>query len=133
MSLLSGDTLCRFIRTKDWSKKLQRPTPQAFKQPELSVWHKEWLDDCDTPLEQLRVGSLEGAGQAHHTVGDYNKHADELSVPLNITLAADKVPPALEQWGNAHYELFGPGSSQEFRNKLVASARVLVPPDDYRQ
>ena len=118
---------------------------------ELSVWHKGLLDEKSIPLTDLRVGSLEGAGQAHHTAQDYFQSASEvvlkrreqsLSVSLSVSIEqrpekADGLP---QQWRDAHYEVYTvvcPDSDtsqclQMFRNLLVAKARTLIPPDMYR-
>ena len=44
MPVPEGDTLCRFVRAKDWSRRDNRPKPGAFKQHRLSVWHTSILD-----------------------------------------------------------------------------------------
>ena len=135
MSLLSNNILCRFIRPKDWSTKFKRPTPQAFKQMALSVWHKGWLDQQLVSLDELRIGSLEGAGQAHHTVQDYHRFADEASLSIEIRPSPDNVEAPWQQWRDAHCEVNVTASPtqclQSFRNLLVAQSRVLVPPDMY--
>ena len=117
---------------------MERPRPQAFKQPGLSVWHKNWLDQRSIPLEKLRVGSLEGAGQAHHAVEDYHRFAEKLSLPIKINPNPVDVPPQLEEWKEAHHEVFprdipsgGGVLPLEFRNLLILNARLLVTPDEY--
>ena len=70
------DIVCRFIRKQDWSFRDNRPKPGAFKQPALSVWHKDQLLAHGIPLEDLRIEHLANHGQALHTVGDYLKFAD---------------------------------------------------------
>ncbi len=151
MALLLSDILCRFIRPKDWSKAHKRPTPQAFKQIGLSVWHKGLLDKRSVPLEDLLIGSLEGAGQAHHTVQDYYKCAEEVtekckdqppypSLSVDIRWSPDHVEEPWQQWKDAHFEVDVSGGPQTdaseclkmFRNLLVVKARTKIPPDQYR-
>ena len=70
MPVPEEDIVCRFVRSKDWSKSEQRPKPGAFKQPDLSVWHQARLRAHHARLEHLQFGSLARTGQAHYTVGD---------------------------------------------------------------
>lgn len=138
MVLLPSDILCRFIRTKDWSTNFKRPTPQAFKQAGLSVWHKGWLDQRSVSLESLRIDSLEGAGQAHHAVEDYHRLADQLALQVEIKHTPENVLPQLKRWKDAHYDVY-PGDiptvgmvlPQKLRNLLTVNAKVLIPPDKY--
>ncbi len=152
MSLPPNEILCRFIRPRkqDWSQKLNLPTPRAFRQKGLSVWHKGSLDKESVSLNQLRMGSLEGAGQAHHTVQDYfdsgkeaeSKRKEEepfATLAVEVFHRPDNVEPPWGKWRDAHYEVEANVSLdpepnkclQAFCNLLVAKARFLAPPDIY--
>ena len=138
MVLIPSDILCRFIRTRDWSTLFKQPTPQAFKQSGLSVWHKGWLDQRSVPLESLRIDSLEGAGQAHYAVDDFNRLAEQLALQVEIKHTPENAHPELERWKDAHYDVY-PGNipavgkvlPQELRNLLTINYKALIPPDKY--
>lgn len=147
MGVPSEDIVCRFIRPgrKRWSKRDNRPRPPVFKERQgegLSLWHEERLHENAISLDDLRIGSLSGAGQAHHTVGDYFrlacKASDETGRSLSIRLEWRTEPRYVgkewRQWSYAHVQaeiLEGADDVQvHFRNLLALNARRVVPPND---
>ena len=144
MTVPSGDTVCRFIRPgrKNWSARDNRPKPPTFKQDGISLWHLERLRQNSVSLDDLRIGSLSGAGQAHHTVEDYfrlaRRASDEAGSPLSISVEwrtePEHVAEEWRQWSYAHVQveiLDGSDSVRaHFRRLLASNARRVVPPDD---
>lgn len=135
------DILCRFVRPKDWSKTDNRPKPAAFKQADLSVWHKDKLLARHVRLEDLRIEHLTGYGQAHHTTGDFLQFATEagqienceFSVQVEWRPEEKYVAEPWRRWNYAHVQVEaveGPKNFLvEFRRKLSLNARVVIPPD----
>lgn len=145
MPVPEGDTLCRFVRAKDWSNRDNRPKPGAFKQHRLSVWHTSILDQKGAALSDLCIGSLEGSGRAFHTAGDYLRIAAEAS-SLEQTPFAVRVEWRSEdefvgeewrQWRYAHVQVEsvrGPGDFlPEFRRQLALQTRSTAAPEPVRR
>ncbi len=145
MPVPSDDILCRFVRPNDWSRILNRPKPGAFKQAELSVWHRDRLRERGVPLEDLRIEHLAGYGQAHHTVGDYLDCAREAEQiegePFRVQVEwrpeDEYVAEHWRQWRYAHVQVeVREGPVQflaEFRRLLAEKTRFKVPPDQHQQ
>ncbi|MDE2817827.1 MAG: hypothetical protein OXK81_14180 [Chloroflexota bacterium] len=141
MLVPSGDTLCRFIRPRDWSKAQNRPRPSAFKQEGLSVWHKEELLARNVPLEDLRIEHLAGYGQAHYTTGDFvqlaRKASNRTKLPLSVQVVwrpeDEYVAEPWRQWNYAHVQVETVEEDKEalrvFRQQLSLKAREIIPPD----
>ena len=135
------DVLCRFIRPRDWSNRENRPRPGAFKQPDLSVWHKDKLEDKDVQLAELRIEHLAGWGQAHYTAGDFLRLAKETSesegndfqVIVEWRPDDEFVEEPWRKWRYAHVQVeavLGPQNFlTEFRRRLSLEARTAIPPD----
>lgn len=137
------DTVCRFIRQgrKNWSTRDNRPKPPAFKQDGLSLWHIERLRQNSVSLDDLRIGSLSGAGQAYHTVEDYfrlaRRASDEAGSPLSISVEwrtePEHVSEEWRKWSYAHVQaeiLDGAENVRvRFRQLLALNARQVIPPD----
>ena len=113
MSVPSQDTLCRFVRRQDWSRREGRPKPGAFKQSGLSVWNCDKLREHGVTLDELRIEHLSGCGQAHHTAGDYLEHAREAERQDGIVLGVqvlwrsgdEHVAPPWRNWRCAHVQI----------------------------
>ena len=141
MPVPEDDILCRFIRPGDWSKRDNRPKPGAFKQAELSVWHRDRLLSRQVRLEDLRIGHLSGCGQAHHTVADYllfaRKAAQLERTPFRVQVEwrpeDQYVDKPWQPWRDAHVQVEaveGPDKFLvEFRRQLALKSRYSVPPD----
>ena len=141
MPVPDDDTLCRFVRAKDWSRRDNRPKPGAFKQHRLSVWHADLLARNGIALSVLCIGSLEGSGQAFHTAGDYPRIAAEASAIEQTAFAVqvewrpedDFVGEEWRQWRYAHVQaesIEGPGDFlSEFRRQLALQTRSVVAPE----
>ena len=147
MTVPSEDIVCRFIRAgrKNWSKLENRPKPPAFKEKQgegLSLWHERRLNQNSFSLDDLRIGSLSGAGQSHHSVGDYfrlaHRAVTEKDSPLSIRVKWRTEPEYVgtewREWSYAHVQaeiMDGSDSVRaHFRRLLAANARRVVPPDD---
>ena len=111
MPLPPEDTVCRFVRDDDWSKREGRPRSGAFKQPGLSLWHPDRLQANDACLEDLQFGSLQGSRQALLTVQQFldaarcaeRKRGGVLRVA--VEWRPDTVAEAWQQWSYAHAEM----------------------------
>lgn len=139
MSVPPEDILCRFIRPKLWSEKEQRPKFAAFKQENMSVWNKNKLLENDVQLEELKIGSLAKAGQAHFTAQDFidlsvrvsqqKKYPFEVRVKWRPECTVD----IFKEWDYAHVQVEAiKGSSMfpsEFREELSKNCRHKIPPD----
>ena len=152
MPIPHEDMLCRFIpgHRKSWSKTQSRPRPSVFKENRgLSVWHIESLALRGVKPSELRIGGLEGHGQARHTVGDYleaaRQAAQRFGVALNTIVewrtGDEYVKPDWRRWAYAHVQVEHspePGDDTEkiqsalvlFRQTLSKNARHIVAPDD---
>lgn len=147
MPVPASDIVCRFInpdrKSKTWNPRLNEPTQRAFKprrQEGLSVWHRKRLCERGILLENLLIENLVGYGQAHHTVGDYLalalQAAQDENTPFRVQVEwrpePEYVRPPWQQWRYAHAQVeavVGPADFLlEFRRKLAASARCIVPP-----
>ncbi len=141
MPVPEADTLCRFVRTRDWSRRDNRPKPGAFKQHWLSVWHTNILARNGVVLTTLCIGSLEGSGQAFHTTGDYIRIAAEaaaieqtpFTVQVEWRTEDEFVGEEWRQWRYAHVQVEsveGPGDFlPEFRRQLALQTRSVVAPE----
>lgn len=140
MPVPEGDTVCRFIRHQDWSKRDKRPRPGAFKQAELSVWHRDRLASKDVRLEDLCIEHLAGCGQAHHTAADYLEFARQAgqregtSFRVRVEWRPEDryVEDPWRSWRYAHVQVEaveGPGNFLvEFRRLLALNSRHSVAP-----
>lgn len=147
MPVPKDDIVCRFIRRKDWSRRDNRPKASAFKEVKshsaLSVWHKGRLLEQNVALEDLRIGRLEGWGQAHHTVDDYLQFAhdaeEKTGQPFEVEVEwrpeNEYVTEPWRKWRYAHIQvkaIKGSGKfPDEFRDKLAFNARTKIPPDEF--
>ena len=141
MPVPEDDVVCRFIRPDDWSNRDNRPRPGAFKQGDLSLWHRDRLLSRQVLLEDLRVEHLSGYGQAHHVVADYLKFARKAEqhegTPFQVQVEwrpEDKyVDEPWRRWRDAHVQveaIEGPVKFLvEFRRLLALKSRFSVPPD----
>ena len=135
------DNVCRFVRAQDWSSRDNRPRPGAFKQDGLSVWHRDRLLSRHVQLEDLRIESLAGCGQAHHRVSDYLDFAqvasEEAGTPLAVQVEwrpdNEYVAEPWRRWRYAHVQVeAAEGSPQflaEYRWLLAVNSRHVIPPD----
>ena len=145
MPVPASDIVCRFINPdrETWNPRLNTPTQRAFKprrQEGLSVWHRKRLCERGIPLGNLLIENLVGYGQAHHTVGDYLALAlqvaqdenEHFQVRVEWCPEDEYVRLPWRQWRYAHAEveaIVGPADFlREFRRKLAANARCIVPP-----
>ena len=108
-----GDSVCRFIRTTDWSTELDKPKAKAFKQNSMSVWHEDRLKAQGAALGDLQFGELAGSGQLSLTVGDYLDIAHKVSLRTGETFQIQVewrtedqyVAEAWRQWRDAHAQV----------------------------
>ena len=135
------DTLCRFVRPQDWSKRDNRPKAGAFKQAALSAWNVESLQAQSVRVEDLQVEHLVGSGQAHHRVSDYMELARRASEVENVPFSVqvewrpedEYVSEPWREWRYAHVQVEAvEGPEQflgEFRRILAQNSRYLAPPE----
>lgn len=105
-------TVCRFVRSQDWNSRDERPKSGAFKGQNISVWDVERLQRLNATPQELCIGSLMGAGEAHHTVQDYLECArDAVSNGVQVTIEVEWRPGdehVLEpwrEWRDAHAQV----------------------------
>ena len=138
MPVPPDDMLCRFISPDKWNHKLNLPIQRAFKQVDLSVWHRDQLLQRKIQIEDLLIENLVGCGQAHHTVDDYLKFAhtvtqDEgIQCQVLVEWRPDEAGAPWWGWRYAHVQveaMEGPGDFPlEFRRLLAANSRHRIPP-----
>ena len=141
MPVPTDDVLCRFVRPRDWSWRENRPKPSAFKQANLSVWHKGRLCAKAVSLNELRIEHLAECGQAHYRSGDFVEAAakasqlEEVEFQVHVEWRPEDCYVAVpwRQWAYAHVQvetLLGPRNFLvEFRRQLCLNAQMTVPPD----
>ena len=146
MTINSEDVVCRFIRPhkKYWDKDEGRPKQRAFYDKNgLSLWHEIRLAQHGVSFDDLLFGTLEGHGQAHHTIGEYFHFAQkaaqknwddpEFSIDIDWRPGPDSVDPPRRQWKDAHLEVDISNISSpaylQFRQFLAANTRCTVAPD----
>ena len=141
MSVVLDDMLCRFVRPRDWSSRDHRPRPGAFKQSGLSVWNCNKLRERNARLDELRIRHLSGSGQAHHTAGDFLRHAydsqlrggEAFQVRVMSRTDDEYVEQDWRRWRYAHVQVeavSGPDKfTPLFRQLLAVNCRYCVPPD----
>lgn len=142
MSVPSDDTLCRFVRPRDWSRRDRRPKPGAFKQSGLSVWNCRKLHERGVRVDELRIGHLAGYGQAHHTAGDYLDYArdaerrsgDAIRVSVIARTDDEYVEQGWRKWRYAHVQVEAISGPDQFtplyRGLLATNCRYCMPPDE---
>ena len=133
--------VCRFIRRDDWSIRDSRPRPGAFKQADLSVWHRDYLLSRHVLLKDLCIEHLTGCGQAHHAVADYLEFAwraaqcegTPFQVQVEWRLEDQYVEEPWRLWRDAHVQVEaveGPSKFLvEFRRLLALNSRYSVSPE----
>ena len=138
------DIVCRFVRPDDWSSRDKRPRPGAFKQPSLSVWHVDRLNQQRVAVEELQIRHLVGSGQAHHEAADYLESARLATAGAEIALVVQVEwrpgPEYVEEdwrpWSYGHVQVEAiegpPAFTPEFRRWLALHPRAKVPPDEYQ-
>ena len=119
------DSVCRFIRPKDWSASEKRPKASAFSQPDLSVWNERQLTEDGVAIEELQIDMFAGCGQAHHTVADYFRFASQVeemtgeSCKIRVVwrTSDEHVKEPWRLWRNAHVQV-----------EMVNGSKTLPPP-----
>ena len=145
MQVPSADSVCRFIRMKDWSTELEKPKARAFKQAPLSVWHEGRITEIGSTLEDLQFGEFVGSVQLSLTVADYLDVASQVSSctgsPFDIEVVwrpeDEHVGEQWQQWRDAHAQVERVDSTErnfprQFRNFLSILAQrkqATIPPD----
>lgn len=141
MPVPSPDTLCRFVRPRDWSERENRPRPGAFKQAGLSVWHQDKLRGRGVALSDLLIEHLAGHGQARHTAGYYVELARETErlegQPFRVRVEwrpdDEFVAEPWRQWNYAHVQVETEAGPPNFLARycrlLALRASVVIPPD----
>ena len=80
-----ADSLVRFIRTEDWNPEEKRPKSSLFKATDqkLSLFHIVRVADIGSDIDELRFGSLEGAGQAIMRASVYREEAKKCNTEVD--------------------------------------------------
>ena len=144
MQVPLDDSVCRFIRRRDWSTTHDKPKARSLKYKQLSVWHEARLKSQGATLNDLQFGSLEGSGQINLSVRDYFDVAKKVSsrlidpVRVQVKWRPDDqfVTADWRPWRYAHAQVELVGTIWEhfppaFRDLLIIVAKrkqALVPP-----
>lgn len=140
MTVPLEDSVCRFIRPKDWSTAEKRPRPSAFNQPDLSVWNESRLIADGVAIEELQIDMFAGCGQAYHTVADYYRFAAQVEemtgesckIRVEWRTRDEYVREPWRLWRNAHVQVeIANGSKalpQPLRRLLALNTRRSVEP-----
>lgn len=136
MPVPDDDSICRFIRTTDWSTVHNKPKAKSLKGRELSVWHEGRLLDQGEGLQDLQIESLAGSGQLNLTAGDYLDIAKEVSSRMKTSLQVrvewrsedQYVKGPWRKWRDAHAQVEIVGNSWEhfpppFRDLVIITAQ----------
>ena len=136
----SDDVMCRFIKPEKgkWNTNLGLPLPRAFKQDDLSVWSKNELRTQNAEPADLLIDNLAGHAQACHRAQEYLDYAEQVAqeegieCEVQVVWRPDKVDSPWYRWKDAHAQveaLEGPRDLPlEFRRRLAANAKYVVPP-----
>lgn len=146
MTIRPEDTVCRFVRTRDWSTELEKPKSRCFKGPKMSVWHEGRLIQKGHTLDVLRFGELGGSGQLTLTVEDYYEIAAEVAAILGCDFQVQVILRTEDQfvgelwrpWCYAHAQVESVTHPTEnlpkkFRDLVILKAQLkgaIIPPDD---
>lgn len=139
MPVSSGDTVCRFVRTRDWSQTEGRPKPGAFKSANMSVWNQDRLNERGVELSALQIGALTGSGRAHYQVSDILRLADEakqegnerrgapsnFSVQVEYRTEDEYVEPDWRKWNYAHVQVEEEATDDASKEDLRGFRRML--------
>lgn len=107
------DSVCRFIRPRDWSASENRPRPSAFSQPDLSLWNERRLIEDGVAIDDLQIDIFEGCGQAYHAVADYFRFASQVEemtgepckIRVEWRVGDEYVREPWRLWRNAHVQV----------------------------
>ncbi len=137
MGVPTENTLCRFVRSKEWSTDTNGPLNGAFKgkrnkvtgKPEMSHWDRTAMNRRGHSIELLRVGNLQD-----YPYTFYLKPSDYISAalqaesktlePCRITIKYTPEGVAYEQaqWAYAHVDIIEDEQTEkskaEFREYL---------------
>lgn len=130
--------ICRFIRPGEWDEDLQQPTPSTFRASnrQLSVFHPERVKELGSALNDLCLGQLADAGEAHLQVGACIELGQGISNEFDpkVYWRPDKVHEEWERWKDAHAQVESPGGNAGFptsyRSLLAENATCVRPADE---
>lgn len=130
--------ICRFIRPGEWDEDLQQPTPRTFRASnrQLSVFHPERVKELGSALNDLCLGQLADAGEAHLQVGACIELGQGISNEFDpkVYWRPDKVHEEWERWKDAHAQVESPGGNAGFptsyRSLLAENATCVRPADE---
>ena len=144
MTIHTDDVVCRFIRPDKtyWHKEAKRPKQRAFHDKSgLSIWHHNELAKTGASFDDLLIESLAGYGQAHHTIGEYYRLAQDAAqkkstnFSIHIDWRPDTVDPPWWQWRRAHMEVDIPpdprGANTLLRQKLALNTVYATAPEGF--
>ena len=135
------DTICRFVRPRDWSYADDCPRSAVFGQTNPSAWNVDSLTTRGVHLDELKTSQFAQGGHVNCTVRDYLDLAREVTqetgepCDIRIVWRPDDfyIPEAWRSWRYAHVQIeMADGVSKlpsPLRWKLCRSSRVTaVPP-----
>ena len=127
------DWICRFVAPEEWDDVLQEPSPSAFRASDrqLSVFHRQRVEDSGDALQDLCVQQLSGFGEAHLTAATCIELGQGISDQFapKVYWRPDHVQEAWSRWKEAHAQVESSGGDRGFpRSYRVLLARNALCP-----
>ena len=129
--------ICRFIPSDEWDEEKQQPTPRTFRASnrELSVFHRNKVEETGSLLRDLCVDGLSGAGEAYIQTKQSIELGQDISDGFSpkVYWRPDKVKKLWLKWQAAHAHIESQGGNGGFpasyRSLLAENVVCLRPPD----
>ena len=120
------DWICRFVAPEEWNDELQEPSPSAFRASDrqLSVFHRQMVEDSGDTLQDLCIQQLSGSGEAHLIVAACIELGQGISQQFDpkVYWRPDYVQEEWARWKEAHAQVESSGGDRGFPR----SYRVLL-------
>lgn len=127
------DWICRFVAPEEWDDELREPSPSAFRASDrqLSVFHRQRVEDSGDTLQDLCIQQLSGFGEAHLTVAACIELGQGISQQFDpkVYWRPDYVQEEWARWKEAHAQVESSGGDRGFpRSYRVLLARNALCP-----
>lgn len=127
------DWICRFVAPDEWDDELKEPTPAAFRASnrQLSVFHRQRVEDAGHTLRDLCIGQLSSLGEAHLRVAVCIELGRGISDQFDPKMywRPDHVHETWERWKDSHAQIESSGGDRSFpRTYRVLLARNATCP-----
>lgn len=127
------DWICRFVAPEESNDELQEPSPSAFRASDrqLSLFHRQRVEDSGGTLQDLFIQQLSGFGEAHLTVAACIELGQGISQQFDpkVYWRPDHVQEEWARWKEAHAQVESSGGDRGFpRSYRVLLARNALCP-----